>query len=474
MFRRTGRNSQINPSAFLDTISDTVKAAQNILKNETITKNLETIKQSMDPNNFNEKDLKTLKTYLISIKTNLEQSEEITGKNELITSIDGIIKNIETFKLPQVSKSKTLDKDKQVPLPEIIKKEIRNKNKSIYGRQTLNIENKINMATENNIKKINNSEYHVYGKENEKLIESKIFRATMSADIQKKSEKDSEFFRVNNGNIDKEIVKENESGIGLASSIGRRPTMEDAHLVETFVVHIDGKEKHVKLSAVFDGHGGDECAKYASENLVECLKNRLEDPDLTTFDALKLALVDVSRKFGNQDEKNQSGATANVCMVIDNDLWVANVGDSRSLLVTPYETVQLSEDQKPEMEKYESSIKKREGKVVYDQRGTPRVTDKKMERGIAPARALGDHFLSGVLSARPTITRYTLPEDRTGFYLIQCCDGVFDVASSRQVGDLVRKKTEESLPPEEIANTIVASAYASGSTDNLSAMVSPL
>lgn len=53
---------------------------------------------------------------------------------------------------------------------------------------------------------------------------------------------------------------------GNASTCGRRPTNEDAHVIYTTL-------KPVKCSiiGIYDGHGGDSASKYASENLHQVI-----------------------------------------------------------------------------------------------------------------------------------------------------------------------------------------------------------
>lgn len=54
-------------------------------------------------------------------------------------------------------------------------------------------------------------------------------------------------------------------------------------------------------------------------------------------------------------------------------------------------------------------------------------------------------------------------------YLVLCCDGVWDVLSTKQVADLIRKNPTHT--PEKMARVIVDTAYRKLSTDNLSCIV---
>jgi len=82
------------------------------------------------------------------------------------------------------------------------------------------------------------------------------------------------------------------------------------------------------------------------------------------------------------------------------------------------------------------------------------------------ARAIGDHRLQGAASARPKITCVDIP---TNEHLILTCDGVWDVASTRQ--GVAGVHAHRHLPPEKQARNLVYSAYMAQSGDNPSALV---
>ena len=146
-----------------------------------------------------------------------------------------------------------------------------------------------------------------------------------------------------------------ERRTGISSTSGKRKTMEDAHLADQFFFHTGsdtgsdtgGKKKKAIVTAIFDGHAGEKTALHAKNTFVSCLQARLEEynkealTDVGIWNALKIACVDVSRS----STCKSSGSTATIGLRIDNTLWVANVGDSRTILVTKEgKTVPLSED----------------------------------------------------------------------------------------------------------------------------------
>lgn len=263
------------------------------------------------------------------------------------------------------------------------------------------------------------------------------------------------------------FLKTDDLDVGVADAQGTRESMEDTYLAEKVDVKIDGSPVKVKISALFDGHGGKGMADYAKSHLVKHLKKRLEEfnhsglQDVGVWNALKIALVDLSRSY----KEHEGGATANVCLQIGRKVWMANVGDSRAILLTPEgTTVQLTEDQKPHIEKYAKGIEKRGHNVIGG----------RLDGILAVARALGDHESMGGASARPKITLYELPEGSQASYLLQACDGIWDVASSDQVGQLAHQLLKKGRSLPVVAADVVKAAFQAGSTDNMTVMLRKL
>ena len=240
--------------------------------------------------------------------------------------------------------------------------------------------------------------------------------------------------------------------------------MEDEHLATSFDLKVGGEVYPVSLFGVFDGHGGGQASAYVRDNLQKKLVEmliRFCPNELTNegiWNALKLTFVGLNKDLAHP----RAGTTATVSMILDGKLWTANVGDSRTILD---DATQLSEDAKPNDPRYRGGITNRGGMVFRD----------RVNGQLAVARAIGDHSLKDqddqgfVVSARPKITMIPLSEIEAGTHLILACDGIYDVASTRQVSTAVREDRDTSAV--ELAKNIVYSAYQAGSTDNLSALV---
>ncbi len=260
----------------------------------------------------------------------------------------------------------------------------------------------------------------------------------------------------------------------LAYSTGRRPTMEDAHFVKSIQVKIGKEVKNVSLSAVFDGHRGAECAAFASKELAKKVQEKLElyNPleltDLGIYNALSLSFVDLSHSYNEKQigKKVQlaAGTTANLSLEIDEQLWIANSGDSRAVLIQADGTaIQLSRDAKANDPHYRQRVQERFGDVF-----PPMVdSDPRVNGLLATACALGNHWANGAISARPDIIKLNR-NDILGSSLIQACDGLWDVASVEEVAKRFQKLKHAGLSREEIAVDLVKTAYEADSLDNIS------
>lgn len=143
--------------------------------------------------------------------------------------------------------------------------------------------------------------------------------------------------------------------------------MEDSHIAYVKVAGDDD----VYLFGVFDGHGGSEVALYVKKYFLAELESNanfkkrenLGDALKETFIALDKKMItkegtrelhsfrDPNRTNNNSESDLNSiyaGCTANVCLIYNNQMYVANSGDSRSVLCSKDIPFPMSQDHKPE------------------------------------------------------------------------------------------------------------------------------
>jgi len=271
---------------------------------------------------------------------------------------------------------------------------------------------------------------------------------------------------INHGNCERKPVTNYQ--VGIAHAQGRRVTMEDEHLAVSFDVAIQGRAYTVQLFGIFDGHGGREVATFVKDHLQDYIHSHLVkfNPTGLTNDgiwnALKIAIGHLNLEVKDRPHFNRMGTTATLAMILDGKLWTANVGDSRTVIENRGDSIQMTEDAKPDNPRYKKGVENRGGFVRTSD--CPRVNG-----DLAIARAIGDHRLNGAVSAPAKVTMIPLGQLSLDFQLILCCDGVYDVASTRQVVGAAH--THQILPVDQLARNIIYSAHQSGSNDNLSCMV---
>lgn len=250
-----------------------------------------------------------------------------------------------------------------------------------------------------------------------------------------------------------------------------RQYMEDFSLINTLTIAQDNKEIAVPVYAVFDGHGGSGCAEHLHNNIVsyltEMLKDNIkEDPENgynALCDTLKLACVDLGRDHRHiRKSVDMSGSTSVIALIIDDCLWVANVGDSRAILAVNGKAIALSEDADPEFTKYQRGVWKRDQDVSRQFR----------VNGLALARAVGHEEVKSGVNPRATLIRYPLSDLPEGtHHVILASDGLWDVATSDEAAQFVARKAGEGLDHEQIAHALVDQALKAGTTDNTSVIV---
>jgi protein phosphatase 1L len=163
----------------------------------------------------------------------------------------------------------------------------------------------------------------------------------------------------------------------------------------------------------------------------------------------------------NDSAKNQ-GSTALTAVITQKNIIVANTGDSRAVLCTDGNAIALSVDHKPNRADEYERITALGGKVIT-YAGAPRV-----QGVLALSRAMGDLALAPYVICTPEIVMHT--RSSTDQFLILACDGVWDVFSNQEAGDIVLTELKNS-DANGAAQKLVQAAYDAGSTDNISAIV---
>lgn len=206
---------------------------------------------------------------------------------------------------------------------------------------------------------------------------------------------------------------------------------------------------------VFDGHGenGEEASRQAGVKMTLFVKKNLglslarsdvkivdstmaaalsnntsaSEQDLSIRGLLTEAFEQVDRDICAQVE--HGGTTANVVLIQDSILWVANAGDSRCVLSCKGIAIPLSKDHSPEDDEEKTRIEDLGGRVVYCG-GSWRV-----EGSLSVTRSLGNCSLKKYVSSTPDVIKRGISEDDE--FLILASDGIWKVLDAQEAVDVV-------------------------------------
>ncbi|KAK4759203.1 hypothetical protein SAY87_022334 [Trapa incisa] len=241
-------------------------------------------------------------------------------------------------------------------------------------------------------------------------------------------------------------------------------------------------DPNIHFFGVFDGHGqfGTQCSNFVRDRLVEAL---LEEPSLLDdpIKAYNSAFLRTNQELHESEEVDDtmSGTTAITVLVVEDKIFVANVGDSRAVIaVQAGEDVlaeDLSCDQTPFRRDEYERVKACGARVLsVDQveglkdpsiqswgdeesqgNDPPRLwVQNGMYPGTAFTRSIGDSIAEKIgVVADPEVSVVHLKPDQ--LFFVVASDGVFEFLSSQAVVDMVAAYSD----PRDACAAITGESY---------------
>lgn len=278
----------------------------------------------------------------------------------------------------------------------------------------------------------------------------------------------------------------------VAARRGERDEMQDAHVLlpDMNSCMTAGNTSRVSYFAVFDGHGGARASRFAAEHLHQTLAKKFPSGDPENVDKLiKKCLLDTFKqtdeeflkKASSQKPAWKDGSTATCVLVVDDMVYVANLGDSRAVLCRMEDSA--ADQRRP----VTLALSKEHNPTIYEermriQRAGGTVREGRVLGVLEVSRSIGDgqYKRCGVIST-PDLRRCQLTaNDR---FIILACDGLFKVFSADEAvkfvlgvlqGGAVEQRpgvTEEELKFEAACQQLASEAVRRGCADNVTVIL---
>ena len=297
---------------------------------------------------------------------------------------------------------------------------------------------------------------------------------------------------------------------------GRRVEMKDAVCYHNPISSIDG----IALFGVFDGHGNGFVSKFVAANLLNCfLKQNETSPHASLEDlekGLTKACLDLDQLLKVEPENfgKAAGSTGVIALITPSHIIIANIGDSRSILVqhvartclgeeegvaaaiqdpklSPV-AVAMSQDHTPnipaERQRIEAAGHEVESVTYTPQEGGEDKTIYKVKgKGLSAknklgmSRAFGDFDYKSNKDLPPTSQAIiAVPEVKSlerslnDEFIVLACDGVWDVMTNQECAAFVSEQCTKDSEPEDLAkmcDDLLSDCYDRGSADNMSVLV---
>ncbi|EUB56482.1 Integrin-linked kinase-associated serine/threonine phosphatase 2C [Echinococcus granulosus] len=239
--------------------------------------------------------------------------------------------------------------------------------------------------------------------------------------------------------------------VGTAAEKGERDEMQDEHLsIPDFGDKVaagaySGEAQRIGLFGIFDGHGGARAAQFAKQRITEQLSTKFPSGGLSQIEKdIKRITIDIYKKTDEEFLKEASrqrphwkdGSTATTVLLVNNTLYIANIGDSAAVMARRREAegggktaleslagLRLTRDHTP----LDPGERERLTRI-----SNIRIIDGRVNGQLEVSRSFGDYqFKRHGVSCLPDVKKYELVGGRDRFMLI-ACDGLWKCFSPQE------------------------------------------
>lgn len=216
-------------------------------------------------------------------------------------------------------------------------------------------------------------------------------------------------------------------------------------------------QKGIQMAVLCDGMGGHQAGDMASKTAAETLTSYWTYNSLTDKEEisqwLKDSINEVNETIYNTGIENSDyfgmGSTIVVCVVLEAECLIANVGDSRAYKVAANQVALITSDHSFAYELY------LKGEITKEEAQTH------VQRNIL-TRSLG-------LPSDVTVDMFSVDSENLQLIFL-CSDGLSNTLKPDEMAQLI----EEAADLQSLADRFIERAYQNGSKDNISVILIPL
>ena len=240
-------------------------------------------------------------------------------------------------------------------------------------------------------------------------------------------------------------------------NISNREKMEDFH---TIIPSLNSNPK-ISYFSIFDGHSGEEVAKYCQLHLHEMILKILQSNNFNIEKTLNISFQKIDEEISKKNFPNESGTTVTILLIYENNLnekfyACANVGDSKCYLIKKNSILKLTKDHKCNDKEEVERIKKNGGLIF----------NKRVFGSLMLTRSIGDREMKNYgVSSIPFININKIVDE--DLFFVVASDGVWDVINEEYLINFFNEKKS----CKEISDDIIKMSIENGSIDNISCIV---
>ncbi|MDD5312635.1 MAG: Stp1/IreP family PP2C-type Ser/Thr phosphatase [Dehalococcoidia bacterium] len=233
-----------------------------------------------------------------------------------------------------------------------------------------------------------------------------------------------------------------------------RKLNEDSILCTTFDIMTHAGAVRAGLFIVADGMGGHNAGEIASDLAIktfhtECLAGMLAPSPAPPMSIMAIAFKEANSSVleaASDRSLHGMGTTFTAALIIEDDMYIAHVGDSRCYIINSRESIQATKDHSMVQQLVDAGV------ITQEQaRNHPRRNEITRVLGYAADSA-------------PDLLRYKL---YAGDNILICSDGLCGVLT----GEQIRETVLNSPDPNRACADLTAQANLAGGPDNISVII---